>query len=220
MKVNIIATAATKKQVTNAKTLFGSKGESILTALESANKHSHLVTTSVHELLVFLKAADEAEVVKYANSVGGKKLIPAVKAFVTNKSFEGKLNALKAIKFKSPIARPQSMKDFKFRSPKSGSTSLEPKTKTTEKVNTSKTVSILEAWVEKNLDNGNDKLNTKFEQAFLKKFPNPEFYKVFSKNMGVNEEGAASFLVENAATSAKAYQNVHTFINDYIQTQK
>ena len=106
MKVEIfVAESASKKQVGNAKLLFGAKAQAIVTSLEAADKQKLLHTQAISDLLSFLKSADEETVSKYAGSVAGKNLVASVNAFVKNKSFDGKLAALGKIKFKSPAAK-------------------------------------------------------------------------------------------------------------------
>lgn len=106
MIINVYTSlSATKKQSSNAKVLFGSKGQSILSSLEAAAKVKVLDTPTVDALLQWLKASDVAAVEKFASSASGKKLSQACAAFAKNKTFEGKLNALKAIKFKDQAAK-------------------------------------------------------------------------------------------------------------------
>lgn len=104
IKVNL-STSASKKQINSAKILFGSKGESIIKALEEASKSKFLATEQIDNLLAWLKQADEEAVQKYAGSAVGKKIVAPAKAYAANKSFDGKLKALAAIKFKAPTAR-------------------------------------------------------------------------------------------------------------------
>lgn len=104
IKVNL-STSASKKQIKGAKILFGSKGESIIKSLEEASKSKFLATGQVDALLDWLKGADEAAVQKYADSAAGKKLVAPAKAYANNKSFDGKMKALAAIKFKAPTAK-------------------------------------------------------------------------------------------------------------------
>lgn len=109
MLINVYTSlSATKKQSSNAKVLFGSKGQSILSSLEAAAKVKVLDTPAVDALLQWLKASDVAAVEKFASSASGKKLSQACAAFAKNKTFEGKLNALKAIKFKTPANKANS----------------------------------------------------------------------------------------------------------------
>lgn len=106
MIINVYTSlSATKKQNSNAKVLFGSKGQSILSSLEAASKVKVLDTPAIDTILQWLKASDAAAVEKFASSASGKKLSQSCAAFAKNKTFEGKLNALKAIKFKVPSAK-------------------------------------------------------------------------------------------------------------------
>lgn len=104
MKINVlISESATKRQLENAKTVFGSKHVSIMSALEEASKENILDTPGLDAFLASFKLSLE-DFEKVSSKVTFKKAVVAAKAFATAKTFSAKLKALKSIKYSSPKA--------------------------------------------------------------------------------------------------------------------
>lgn len=94
MKI-IVATAATKKQLSNAELVFGKTGEKVVTGLEALNKvfkHSNITN-----FLDFLRSSEEA-VEKWAASKSGVTAIENLKIAGTAKSIEKVLAAVSSLK--------------------------------------------------------------------------------------------------------------------------
>lgn len=97
--------SATKKQQANAKAFFGAKWQTTLTALEAVSKNKLIQHPETETILKWLKESTEEEVLAFAAESTGKKVITAALAFAKNKSFDGKMKALAAIKFKAPVSK-------------------------------------------------------------------------------------------------------------------
>lgn len=119
MKI-IVATAATKKQLSNAELVFGKTGEKVVTGLEALNKaFKH---PQISNFLDFLRSSEEV-VEKWAASKSGVKAIENLKIAGTSKSVEKVLGAVTSIKAiprqaipsqdKTPVGRPQRPKGDK-----------------------------------------------------------------------------------------------------------
>ncbi len=90
-----IATAATKKQLSNAELVFGKTGEKVVAGLEALNKvfkHSNITN-----FLDFLRSSEEA-VEKWAASKSGVTAIENLKIAGTAKSIEKVLAAVSSLK--------------------------------------------------------------------------------------------------------------------------
>ena len=90
-----IATAATKKQLSNATLVFGKTGEKVVTGLETLNKvfkHSNITN-----FLDFLRSSEEV-VEKWAASKSGVAAIENLKIAGTAKSIEKVLAAVSSLK--------------------------------------------------------------------------------------------------------------------------
>ena len=90
-----IATAATKKQLSNATLVFGKTGEKVVTGLEALNKvFKH---PGIDNFLDFLRSSEEV-VEKWAASKSGVKAIENLKIAGTAKSVEKVLAAVASLK--------------------------------------------------------------------------------------------------------------------------
>ena len=90
-----IATAATKKQLSNATLVFGKTGEKVVTGLEALNKvFKH---PKISDFLDFLRSSEEA-VEKWAASKSGVTAIENLKIAGTAKSVEKVLAAVTSLK--------------------------------------------------------------------------------------------------------------------------
>lgn len=104
MKINVmISESANKRQLENAKAVFGSKHVSIFGALEEASKEKILSTEGLDAFLAAFNLTT-AEFEKASAKAQFTKAVADSKLFVAAKTFSGKLKALKAIKFTAPKA--------------------------------------------------------------------------------------------------------------------
>ncbi|QQO90398.1 hypothetical protein pEaSNUABM5_00256 [Erwinia phage pEa_SNUABM_5] len=99
--MSIISISATKAQKDGAKYLFGTKGESILSVLESLSKAKELRSSHLNGLILMLKDAEDDELIKFKNSAGGKRTVEAAKLLATAKTLGTSLKGLRGIKVPS-----------------------------------------------------------------------------------------------------------------------
>ncbi|AQT28719.1 hypothetical protein YOLOSWAG_243 [Erwinia phage vB_EamM_Yoloswag] len=99
--MSIISLSATAAQKDAAVYLFGSKGHSIIAAIEALAKSKELNTPHLNGLMAMLKEAEDDEIIKFKNSAGGKKSIEAAKQLVTAKTLVTSIKALRAVKVPS-----------------------------------------------------------------------------------------------------------------------
>lgn len=94
--ITLLSESATKKQTTNAKVLFGAKGETIVKTIESLIKSKELDTGTLAHVMEVLK--DDAKTVKYASNAVGKKNVLALKLLLKAKTVFAAIDVIAKVK--------------------------------------------------------------------------------------------------------------------------
>lgn len=94
--ITLLSESASKKQNTNAKVLFGAKGETIVKTIESLLKSKELDTGTLAHVMEVLK--DDAKTVKYASNAVGKKNVLALKLLLKAKTVFAAIDVIAKVK--------------------------------------------------------------------------------------------------------------------------
>ncbi|AXG66890.1 hypothetical protein HOU08_gp164 [Dickeya phage vB_DsoM_JA29] len=84
ISLKVDSVSATKSQSSNAKILFGARGESLLSSIETLVKAKELDTSKLSHVLDVLKS--EETTAKYGASAGGKKNVATLKLLLKAKT--------------------------------------------------------------------------------------------------------------------------------------
>lgn len=101
--ITLKSESASKKAQNNAKTLFGTKGVSILSKLEEYKKERILNTDNLNTLLRILSESNLEYIEKFAQTSAGKNAAKTFKALADAKTFPAVMKALKAAKVPASI---------------------------------------------------------------------------------------------------------------------
>lgn len=102
MSTILLSESATKKQNANAKVLFGTKGETIVSAIETLTKSKELDTSNLAHVMEVLK--DDAKTVKYASNAVGKKNVLALKLLLKAKTVFAAIDVIAKVKVPKAFA--------------------------------------------------------------------------------------------------------------------
>lgn len=100
--ITLLSESATKKQNTNAKVLFGTKGETIVKTIELLIKAKQLDTSVLTHVMEVLK--DDAKTAKYATNAVGKKNVLALKLLLKAKTVFAAIDVIAKVKVPKAFA--------------------------------------------------------------------------------------------------------------------